>query len=333
MAHPQTNFSSNFQGADGMDAKLDIKINGKSNEYQPSGGDKTVEVVAPVIFELSDNPTYAEVNDIVASHIPCYLHVSGIGVDCMAPYVGNASNAFRFETIDIPSKELIGWLIRNGASPVAYTSSYGFQEGPNIDISEGIISTEKTVVAAGKNVSVSTSFDPDTRLRSYKVNALAARYITRKIPTHIVTADDVNNGYVDIPIYIWPSDNMPSLDNLTWFLLITDAGYVRGGTGSSLQGYATKIKISWCDNDYTWMSYDNAHGNDPEGGLFESIPASDLARIGGYPLLVHPIRKIGGEPAMSVEIRGPSIRVMLEPGVAQADDSISIDGSIRCITE
>lgn len=43
--------------------------------------------------------------------------------------------------------------------------------GPNIDIINNIISTEKVVVAAGQNVSVTSSSDPSTRTITYTVNS------------------------------------------------------------------------------------------------------------------------------------------------------------------
>ena len=124
MGHEQHNFSSNMMGAETGNSKLNIKVNGVDHEYQPSGGDQEVAITEAVVFELSDSPTYAEVSEVVATHIPCYLHVSGSGVDYMVPYAGNATNSFRFEITDAPNQKLLGWLIRNGASPITYTSSY-----------------------------------------------------------------------------------------------------------------------------------------------------------------------------------------------------------------
>ena len=43
--------------------------------------------------------------------------------------------------------------------------------GPNIDIINNVISTEKVVVAAGQNVSVTSSSDPSTRTVTYTVNS------------------------------------------------------------------------------------------------------------------------------------------------------------------
>lgn len=285
--------------------------------------------------------------------------------------------------------------------------------GPNIDIYNNVISTEKPRVEAGANVSVASVLDPQTRTITYTVSAsdttyrvfdpnidglvpasgenttkflrgdgswadagsnysfgtgltvsgndvsvttpvptpgsydagkkLVAGYSgsvswaddthrwSRSIPSHEITSDDISNGYADIPVYIWPADSMPALYDFTWFLLVVDAAYRRGSTSSSLQGYATKIKVSWCDDEHAWQSNDNAHGSDPVGQLFEDIPASELARVGGYPVLVHPIRRVGGDPSSGVQVRGPSFRVVLEPGEAQAGDRIAMDGKIQCI--
>lgn len=117
MAHPQTNFSSNFQGAQVLDATLDIKVNGKSNEYQPSGEDKTVELVEPIIFEASDNPTYAEVNEAIGNHVPVYIHVTGTNVDYMLPYVGqsNVTNQLFFAIPDTQANGIRYYIVRNGA--------------------------------------------------------------------------------------------------------------------------------------------------------------------------------------------------------------------------
>ena len=92
MAHPQTNFSSNFQGAEGLDSVLDININGESHEYRPSGGDQTVDVIAPIILEASENPTHAEVSEALGTGSPVFIHLSHTGADYMIPYVGQSGD-------------------------------------------------------------------------------------------------------------------------------------------------------------------------------------------------------------------------------------------------
>ena len=49
--------------------------------------------------------------------------------------------------------------------------------GPNVDIINNVISTEKTVVAAGQNVSVTSSLDSLTRTVTYTVNASGAAQV------------------------------------------------------------------------------------------------------------------------------------------------------------
>lgn len=121
MAHPQTNFSSNFQGSDGNDSALDITVNGETTEYRPSGGDQSIELTEPVIFEMNENPTYAEINPVIGLHVPVYLHVSGAGIDYMVPYVGQESGGegLRFAIPDSQNKCIKYWICRNGASWVS----------------------------------------------------------------------------------------------------------------------------------------------------------------------------------------------------------------------
>jgi hypothetical protein len=117
MGHEQHNFSSNMMGAETGNSKLNIKVNGVDHEYQPSGGDQEVAITEAVVFELSDSPTYAEVNEVVAAHIPCYLHIAGTGVDYMAPYVGGANDSgLRFALVDTQNKLLRWWLCLNGSN-------------------------------------------------------------------------------------------------------------------------------------------------------------------------------------------------------------------------
>ena len=150
------------------------------------------------------------------------------------------------------------------------------------------------------------------------------------IGRHTVTDTDIANGYCDIPIYFWEmSDNM-SLSGLTWFLLIEDAGYIRGSSSSGLGGYASTVKISWCDDEYTWQAYNSAHGG--AGQLFDDLDvATELKRVPGYPELAKPIRRIGGDPTSGSVVRGPSFRVMLEPSLPQVGDIVSIKGKINVI--
>lgn len=112
MTHPQNNFTSQFQeGASSGNAALTLNINGVPQTYTPQGTDQTVDISEPVVFEMTDSPTFAEINEVVAAHIPCYLHIAGTGVDYMVPYVGGTNDSgLRFALVDTQNKLLRWWL-------------------------------------------------------------------------------------------------------------------------------------------------------------------------------------------------------------------------------
>lgn len=90
---------------------------GTEQQYIPFGEDTRVQLDGDaVIFELSDNPTYLEISEVIGDHKPCYIHVAGTGIDYMAPYVGQESeDGFRFAISDTQNRALRWWLCRNGA--------------------------------------------------------------------------------------------------------------------------------------------------------------------------------------------------------------------------
>lgn len=90
---------------------------GTEQQYTPFGEDTYVQLDGDaVVFELSDNPTYLELSEVIGGHKPCYIHVAGTGVDYMVPYVGQESeDGFRFAIPDTQNRALRWWLCRNGA--------------------------------------------------------------------------------------------------------------------------------------------------------------------------------------------------------------------------
>lgn len=145
-----------------------------------------------------------------------------------------------------------------------------------------------------------------------------------------VTATDIANGYVDIPFYWVDADKMIPVTGCFMFLNLWDASLDRGSTSISISSYVDKIKGSICTATADWYSSDNSHGSDPEGLFFENISGADLARIGGYPRLATPVRKIGAAPNVLTTMRGPSFRVVFATGQYQVQDGdkIALDGSI-----
>lgn len=98
---------------------------GTEQQYTPFGKDIRVQLDGDaVVFELSDNPTYLEISEVIGDHKPCYIHVAGTGIDYMVPYVGQESeDGFRFVIPDTQNRALRWWLCRNGApwdSGIAY---------------------------------------------------------------------------------------------------------------------------------------------------------------------------------------------------------------------
>lgn len=90
---------------------------GTEQQYTPFGEDTHVQLDGDaVVFELSDNPTYLELSEVIGDHKPCYIHVAGTGVDYMVPYVGQESeDGFRFAIPDTQNRALRWWLCRDGA--------------------------------------------------------------------------------------------------------------------------------------------------------------------------------------------------------------------------
>lgn len=90
---------------------------GTEQQYTPFGEDTHVQLDGDaVVFELSGNPTYLELSEVIGDHKPCYIHVAGTGVDYMVPYVGQESeDGFRFAIPDTQNRALRWWLCRNGA--------------------------------------------------------------------------------------------------------------------------------------------------------------------------------------------------------------------------
>ena len=116
MAHPQNNFTSQFQeGASSGNAALTLNINGVPQTYTPQGTDQTIAISEPVVFEMTDSPTFAEINAVLAEHIPGYLHVAGGGIDYMVPYVGQSgANALYFAMVDAQTEVVRYWICNNG---------------------------------------------------------------------------------------------------------------------------------------------------------------------------------------------------------------------------
>lgn len=254
--------------------------------------------------------------------------------------------------------------------------------GPNIDIIDHIISTEKTVVAAGAGVSIHSYQEPQTRTTTYEISSSGATYTAGQyisidennvitasgiqpelpVPTeasylvgtptgnmrwkarnqfmyisdlsnHVLTQDDLNNGYCDIPIN-W---NVPSTSRVYDFTFCMDLSDMYADRGNGiiypLDTRVEKIKCSiYNEGENTWYSNDNAHGSDPLGMVFEDILGSELSRVTSYWTLNKEVKRAGMTGPYSLSFSGPSFRVVfVQNHYLQVGDKIVMTGRISGI--
>ena len=63
MAHPQSNFTSTFNGTPLGNAKLTLSVNGVDHEYTPSGNDQTVDINGNEVVHI-DDPDFVQLLNI-----------------------------------------------------------------------------------------------------------------------------------------------------------------------------------------------------------------------------------------------------------------------------
>ena len=150
---------------------------------------------------------------------------------------------------------------------------------------------------------------------------------------HVLTQDDLNNGYFDIPIN-W---NVPSTYKVYDFTFCMDLSDMYADRGSSiiypLDTRVEKIKCSiYNEGENTWYSNDNAHGSDPLGMVFEDILGSELSRVASYWSLNKQVKRSGMTGPWSLSFSGPSFRVVfVQNHDLQVGDKIVMTGRISGI--
>jgi hypothetical protein len=150
---------------------------------------------------------------------------------------------------------------------------------------------------------------------------------------HVLTQDDLNNGYFDIPIN-W---NVPSTSKVNYFMFCMDLSDMYADRGSSiiypLDTRVEKIKCSiYNEGENTWYSNDNAHGSDPLGMVFEDILGSELSRVASYWSLNKQVKRAGMTGPWSLGFSGPSFRVVfVQNHDLQVGDKIVMTGRISGI--
>lgn len=150
---------------------------------------------------------------------------------------------------------------------------------------------------------------------------------------HVITQDDLNNGYCDIPID-WNVPSTAKANNFSFCMDLSDMYAKRGSSGYiPLDTRVEKIKCSvWQNGENTWYSNDNAHGSDPKGMVFEDILGSDLSRVPSYWSLNKNIKRAGMTGPYNISFSGPSFRVVFVQNVdLQVDDTVIMTGRISGI--
>ena len=150
---------------------------------------------------------------------------------------------------------------------------------------------------------------------------------------HVLTQDDLNNGYFDIPIN-W---NVPSTSKVNDFTFCMDLSDMYANRGSGiiypLDTRVEKIKCSiYNEGENTWYSNDNAHGSDPLGLVFEDILGSELSRVASYWSLNKQVKRSGMTGPWFLSFSGPSFRVVfVQNHDLQVGDKIVMTGRISGI--
>lgn len=169
--------------------------------------------------------------------------------------------------------------------------------GPNIDIINSVVSTEKTVVAAGQNVSITSSLDNVTRTRTYTVSAsgAAAQIQSDWAQTNDQSVDFIKNkpqNLVQDADYVHTDNNFTDADKSkldgieSGAEVNVQANWNETNSSSDafiqnkpdLSQYATTTDLSGKADKVDNATAGNLAGLDATGNLTDSgIAASDVA--------------------------------------------------------
>lgn len=99
MAHPQHNFTSNFNGSDGHNAELTLNINGVEKKYTPAGNDQTYNV--PGVARIDINLDGADLVQAIQTALdgaaqPVLVERSIYDEEVAYPYIGDLDGAWYF---------------------------------------------------------------------------------------------------------------------------------------------------------------------------------------------------------------------------------------------
>ena len=101
MAHPQHNFTSNFNGSDGHNAELTLNINGVEKKYTPAGNDQTYNV--PGVARIDINLDGADLVQAIQTALdgaaqPVLVEASIYDEEYVYQYIGELDGQWYFGT-------------------------------------------------------------------------------------------------------------------------------------------------------------------------------------------------------------------------------------------
>lgn len=102
MAHPQYNFTSNFNGSEGHNAELTLNVNGVEKKYTPAGNDKTYNVpgVACIPTNLSsDDLVDAIATAISGAALPVLIDLGADADAALYKYSGRSGDTWAFTLV------------------------------------------------------------------------------------------------------------------------------------------------------------------------------------------------------------------------------------------
>lgn len=153
---------------------------------------------------------------------------------------------------------------------------------------------------------------------------------TGNVRAHVLTADDITNGYCDLQTD-WglplasgsPMEghvpNHLTASRFVFFLDMSDADYLNGTGSNGLSSQVDYIESGiWSDE------YPSFYGCE----LFEPIQASEIVRVPGHPYFPHDVRKLGMS-RLYVDMYGPAFRVhFAQNHVLQAGYTVGLAANV-----
>lgn len=102
MAHPQYNFTSNFNGSEGHNAELTLNVNGVEKKYTPAGNDKTYNVpgVACIPTNLSSTDLVSAIDTAISgAALPVLIDLGSDADAALYKYSGRSGDTWTFTLV------------------------------------------------------------------------------------------------------------------------------------------------------------------------------------------------------------------------------------------